>query len=128
MLRRLNINTALLICFAFVFRLLFVNISTIAAQSSPPHKSAVKSYASIVIKRAKHFDVATTLLSAQYACTEFCEEEDDAEKIKHARFSKYLDWLVVHPIKNIFKTIYGAYQSYCYCQTHRYLKLQVFRI
>lgn len=128
MLRRLNINTALLICFAFVFRLLFVNISSLVAQSSHPQKSAVKSYTSIVIKRAKHFDVATTVLCAQYNSTEFCEEEDDDEKIKNPRLVKYIDWLIIHPVKNIFKSIFGVYQSYCYCQSHRYLRLQVFRI
>jgi len=81
MFTHLKINTALLICTAFVFRLLFVNIGIIPSLNTPQSNSVIKShFATIIKKRKKQFDALNNFKSSSSLIVEICEENANEGK------------------------------------------------
>jgi hypothetical protein len=82
MLRYIKINTALVICLAFVVRLLFLNLGVFSSTFNADQLRAKHSYTLKKRKINTEFkDIATT---NAYSPMEFCEEannEDDDQKI-----------------------------------------------
>ncbi|MGZ3900320.1 MAG: hypothetical protein ACXVNM_02180 [Bacteroidia bacterium] len=80
----LKLNTAILICTAFLFRLLFVNINIISSLNTRHNGNSVKSHFSSILKRRKPVDVQNNSSSREYSAIEICEEnpnnEDDLSK------------------------------------------------
>lgn len=75
MFATLKINTALLICSAFVFRLLFLNISSISSVNTRQNTAFASKYFSSVQKRRKSIDVINHSNANQCSLNEICEED-----------------------------------------------------
>lgn len=128
MLGRLKINTATLICLAFIFRLLFINIS-IGASLNPSH---IKRQFSIVTKkRIRNIDPVNNSVGIGYSPLEILEEDsndDDEFKLNpslifHVFYSK-----IECKIKNTLKKITPFNKYFSYKSSYRYIEYQVFRI
>lgn len=80
----LKINTVVLICFAFVFRVLFMNISMFASSGTSLTKSHTAKHSSGTHKRRRLAESAVQPDIKDYAVMEVCEEgsgdEDDLVK------------------------------------------------
>lgn len=132
MLGRLKINTATLICLAFIFRLLFVNIGFIASSNTNQNNNIIKRHFSTVIKkRRKSVDPINNSVSLGYSPLEILEEDsnnDDQFKLNpffliHVFYSK-----VECKIKNALKKITPFNKYFSYKSSYRYIEYQVFRI
>ena len=75
MFTRLKINTATLICTAFVFRLLFANIGIISSSNIRQNNGIINNYFSSVMKRKKNTNIASTQCSYENSAIEICEED-----------------------------------------------------
>jgi hypothetical protein len=130
MSRKLIINTAILICSAFIFRLLFIHIGIIS--SSDNHtKGIIKAHFSTILKRKKNAEASNYSANhREYALVEVFEEDSDENKFKPKAnlLGPILYSLVADEIKSNFNKKEASYKSFSYTSTHRYLSLQVFRI
>ncbi len=71
----LKINTALLICTAFVFRLLFVNIGLLpSSNNSQVNHEVTKHFSTIQKKRKRHTESTVQSTVIDYSSEEFFEE------------------------------------------------------
>src|SRR3954469_5808226 len=77
MLGLIKINTALLLCTVFIFRILFVNIGIISSQNTKQNNSSVKTHFSTVIKKRKNFEATNNSGNCDYSLVEICEEDVD---------------------------------------------------
>jgi hypothetical protein len=130
MLIKLKINTATLICFAFIFRLLFVNIGVISASNA--NNSIIKRhFSSVIKKRRKNIDPINNSKNPGYLSVEILEEDsndDDQFKLTpsiliHIFYSK-----IESKIKNTLKKITPFNKYFSYKSSYRYIEYQVFRI
>lgn len=129
MIKALKINTAMLICFAFVFRLLFANISTAVAQSPTQQISNAKLVCNAHVKSLTGIEKTNNVLNNQNANVEFCEEETDDDEKQKAFLLTQLDChLLLSSFNSAHQSTYNCYQSFCYSCSCRYLTLQVFRL
>lgn len=128
MLRKMNIHTALLIGFAFVFRLFFLNGSALMAQSTKV-PNVPKCNFPLAISTVKHFDVNHGLLKVQNISDEYCEEEADGdEKLKSIFYTQLFYSSQIVSVRKIENKSTPFNPSVCIIIPHRYLALQVFRI
>ena len=132
MLRILNINTASLLCTAFVFRLLFVNISLVSSLNTNHNNSTIKRhFSSVIKKRRKQFDLATTFKSNGYSTSEILEEVTDNEELFRLNAFPILFLFyskIEIKIKDVLKRITPFNQHFAFNSSHRYLEYRVFRI
>ena len=77
--RVFKINTTFFIFFAFIFRLLFVNISLATPDTSYNHKLSAKQFSNLLKKRRRSAEVATSSVSKDFSVVEVCEEDLDSE-------------------------------------------------
>lgn len=132
MLRILNINTAFLICTAFVFRLLFVNLGLVSSLNTNQNNSTIKRHFSTVIKkRRKQFDPVTTCKSNGCSAVEILEEDTDDEDF--FRLNTFPLLFIFYSkielkIKDILKRITPFNKRFAFNPSSRHLEYQVFRI
>ena len=131
MLRRNHVYAALLICLAFVFRLLFLNLGILTSSNIMQGNDFVKSNYSKTMKRRKNFDIVTHDKKGGFSVVEICEEENKNEfKIKR-KFS-----LLVKQLCTEFSDqLNGRHKKIRYFDffdvdilNNRYLVFQSFRI
>ncbi len=81
MFTHLKINTAIAICTAFVFRLLFVNIGFLPLQNnSQVNNEVIKHFSTVLKKRKRHVESTVRSNAIDYSTLEFCEEGLDNEE------------------------------------------------
>jgi hypothetical protein len=73
----LKIKTALLVCTAFVFRLLFVNIGIIPTFNTPLNNTFINSHFSTIMKRRKNVDPLNNSGVREYSQIEICEQNSN---------------------------------------------------
>lgn len=73
-----KINTALIICLAFIFRLLFVNLPLLPNVNGASHKGG--KHSSVMKKRRRSPEIAVRSNTKDYAVIEVCEENQDNEE------------------------------------------------
>jgi hypothetical protein len=131
MSRRFKINTAILICSAFIFRLLVVNISVISSLSTWQNNVFIKNHYSTIIKRRRNFERVNNSKNSECLVPEICEVDPNNEtkfKSKPFLLTQILYSLVANDIMNELKKIIPFYKHFSYFSSHRYLAFQVFRI
>lgn len=132
MLGVLKINTTFLICSAFIFRLLFVNIGLVTSINTSHNNSSVKKYFSTILKKRKSFDPIYNSVSFGYSSAEILEEslDDDDEQFKLSPFNLLLVFnsKVETKIQNVLKKITSFNKRFSFSSSERYIEYQVFRI
>jgi hypothetical protein len=76
--RVFKINTTFFIFVAFIFRLLFVNISLATPDTSYSHKLSAKQFSNL-LKRRRSPDVGAQSSAKDFSVVEVCEEDLDSE-------------------------------------------------
>ena len=132
MFKAIKINTAVLICTAFIFRLLFVNIGLISTLNNNQHNGNIKRhFASIIKKRRKQFDPITSCKNFGYSTVEALEEDSNDEELFKSNFLPLL-FLFYSKIENeinaILKKITSFNKHFSYSSSYRYVEYRVFRI
>lgn len=131
MFGRLKINTATLICTAFVFRLLFVNIGLLSSFNSQQHSGIIKSHFSATVKKRRNIEAANGFGTTNYAAIEICEEEsDDNIQLKSFLFApvQQLYFLVANTVQNVLRKTGLIQRPPSYIESQRCIAFQVFRI
>jgi hypothetical protein len=132
MLGRLKINTAVLICSAFIFRLLFVNIGLVSSLNTRQNNSTIKHLFSTVIKkRRKQFDPITNTKNSGYSTVEILEEDsNDEELFKLNSFPLLFIFYskIENKIKDTLKKITPFNKHFSFNSSNRHVEYQVFRI
>jgi len=131
MLGSLKINTAILICSAFLFRLLFVNIGFISSLTTPQNKSFIKSQFSSSQKRRKNADILSNSNVKVYSIIEICEENSNDEE----NFSKANPFIFIQFLYSFFANKIASSKSNalfdflnCNLSPRKYLTISVLRI
>lgn len=132
MLRGIKINTAILICAAFVFRLLFVNVGLASSLNTNQNKSNIKRHFSTIIKkRRKQFDPITNSKNNGYSSVEILEEDSNNEELFKLNPFPLLFLLcskVEHKIKDVLKRITPFNKRFSFNSSDRLIEYRVFRI
>lgn len=79
MLGSLKIKTALLICTAFAFRLLFVNIGIISSLNTHLNSTFINTHFSTIMKRRRNVDPLNNSGVREYSQIEICEENSNSK-------------------------------------------------
>ncbi|MGZ3884821.1 MAG: hypothetical protein ACXVPQ_09855 [Bacteroidia bacterium] len=130
MLKNLKINTALFLCTAFVFRILFVNLGIISSLSTQQNGSTVKNQLASVMKRKQHTEASNPTRSCEYSVVEIYEEDaDDDNQVKSNPFvlTQVLYSSVAGETGSNLKKITPA-RAYCSDTSSYRCLIQVFRI
>jgi hypothetical protein len=132
MLGRLKINTAALICLAFIFRLLFVNVGVISSLKTNQNNNIIKRHFSTVIKkRSKNVDPINNSTSSGYSPFGILEEDndnDDQFKLNPFTLIHFFYSRIECKIKNTLKKITPFNKYFSYKSSYRYIEYQVFKI
>lgn len=132
MLGRIKINTAVLICTAFIFRLLFTNIGFAASLNTNQNSNTVKRHFSTVIKkRRKQFDPITTSKTTGYSAVEIIEEDSNDEEIFKLNAFPLLSLFyseIECKIKDTLKKINPFNKHFSFNSSNRHIEYRVFRI
>jgi len=131
MLRGLKINTALVICAAFFFRLLFVNIGIVSSLNTHQNKGVVKAHFSSLMKKRRTVEAPNSSGNYEYSAIEICEEgadENNFSKSNPFLFTQVLYSPVAGKISNTLQKVKIFQGLFSYSPLPRYLKLEVFRI
>lgn len=127
MLRRLKINTAMLICFAFVFRLLTINIGILTSSDGLQKNHSVKNHFTNVLKRRNIPSGGTG--NSDTPVVEICEEDADSEDLFKTNPQSLMQvlYFIFDKSVNSGHKIFSKF-SKDFSLSHRYLMYQVFRI
>jgi hypothetical protein len=80
MFARPTIHTAFLICCAFIFKILFVNVSLITSlKNSNTNRLASSHFSSVLKKRRRSVEDAPRVQADLYSFAEYCEEDRDGD-------------------------------------------------
>ena len=130
MLRTPRIHIAMLICAAFIFRILFINIGPLTSLNTIQHKHFLKSHRSTSLKkRRRYFDTAVNLKKTSNSIVEICKAEDNQKQAVTS--TSFLTRLFSVSVTGLLKSkpFLSALNYFpSYHTRHRYLALQVFRI
>jgi hypothetical protein len=132
MIKEIKLNTALLVCVVFIFRIVFVNINTLSATNTHHSKGSAKSQVSTKIKRRRGVDITVPSKSFEYLTTEMTCEENANTNAKPKSNPAVLFTQVLAPsgVNNTQNKPVSVthYRHPVYTQSHLYLTLEVFRI
>lgn len=125
----LKINTALLICLAFIFRLIFVSAGNISSLHSQNSNSNKKQF-SFAFKKRRNIDPFDNSATPKYSAVEISEEDSDDEA-QHKLATPLLiqfNALVIGNAKCQIRAISPFNKHYTYNSAQRHLEFRVFRI
>lgn len=132
MRKSLKINTSILFCTVFIFRVLFANAGIISSLHAGQSIHGSKIHSSAVMKRRCHFEPVDHSGSCKYSTVEICEEtsDDHAKLFKSGPsfFIKALYSFVAGILNDKVQKIPPFHRYLSYVSSPRYLALQVFRI
>ena len=128
----IKIQFATFVAFAFIFRLLFVNVGlTTYFTSTHNHKLVKSHFSSNIKKRRKQADTSVQEPSVKYSVVDVYEEEIDLEQ----EFEKANTPAVLAIFYSLFSDIVSSIKrvipfDYIKCELHpkRYLSLSVLRL
>jgi hypothetical protein len=128
---RFVINTTFIICLAFIFRLLFVNITFFSSINSAQAGKFVKSEFSSNHKKINHSgDPVVSVDLNMYSDLEVCDEDSDTENLTKANTPAVLS--LFHSFFNPFTSFLKSASSFdlikCSLYPKRYLALSILRI
>lgn len=132
MLPSTKINTAVIICAAFIFRLLFVNIGLVSSLNTSQNNSTIKRHFSTVIKkRRKNFDPITNSKNFGYSVVEILEEDSNDEE--QFKLNPFLILFIFYSkieskIQNVLKKITPFNKHFSFNSSNRHVEYRVFRI
>lgn len=129
MLRKLKINTALIICVAFLFRLFTLNAGFISALDDQQNIHAKGYYALITKKEIIHVEPVTDS-KVSYSDLEFSEEDSDENEFK-IYTSLLLESFyapIQHSVIKQIAVITPSNKHYISSSSQRHLEFGVFRI
>ncbi len=121
-----KINTAFVLCGAFMFQLVFFNVFT--QISVTPEHALLSLKSNFLSQKAQktQFEVAVNLEAVEYSLAETCEEEDShasgGQTAIHILYSP-----LVHRSSTKLTSILPSDQYYSHFSSCRYLSLQVLR-
>ena len=131
MLGSLKITTAILICSTFIFKLLFINISSIPFFCDQQKSESIKTNFSIKTERNKTPEVTSDLKDCGYSITEDCEEDsndDDQLKLNSFFLVQILYSLSADNVEYNLKKVSSLCACFSYASSYKYLAFQSFRI
>jgi len=126
----MKVNTALLICAVFMFRIVFFNIFSVPSFSARKTSGNLKSHFSAAMKRRVNFETADNLKRSEYSFAEVREKEgtNDSQSAASPFFLiQVLYSFVASEMTSKRKGVVSFYNYLSYTSSHRYLVLQVFR-
>jgi hypothetical protein len=129
MLKGLKINTAVLVCTAFIFKLLFFNMNAFAGINSLHATIASKHYTPKLKKRNESVEVQTTDSQEaviQQAYDEGLEIEDDSVTLKTPPFATLCSFLKALPDSPKLNIPFDFIK--CNLYPKKYLALSVLRV
>lgn len=130
MLSGLKINSALLLCTAFIFRLLFVNAGVISSLHTQYSKYANARFAN-TIKRHAPCEASANLKGDERSLLEICEtdaDDDDKFKVRPSVLSTLVYLLVTKNLSYSVQKVIPSGDLVSGSLPQRYLLFQVFRI
>ena len=132
MLRKIKINTAALVCIAFIFRLLFVNIGLVSSFNTHLCNKTIKHHASALITKTEtQVEPVSDSINFGFPSAAIAEEgSDDDEQFKLSTFSlSHVFYCQIQSkIENTLKKISSFNKHFAYNSSQRYLEYQVFRV
>ena len=131
MLAHFKINSALIICLAFIFRVLFVNVGVISSLTSLQTKAFTKPNLSLNTKRQLIAETPANSVTAENSPMEACEEDSNEENevksnsffLIQVLFSFALNTVDPQLTKTTDFSQYASYTS-----SDKLLAFQIFRI
>jgi hypothetical protein len=131
MVKILRTNTALLLCTAFILKMLLLNVGFAASANTRPYIAPVKSHLTATMQRRRHFEPSADTKTCAYPVVEICEENDNEEdnhfKPNPLSFLRVFYSFFTDKVKNGF-TGPSFSKDFSYTSLDRYLLLQVVRI
>lgn len=126
----MKLNTALLVCVVFIFKIVFVNINTLSAANTHQSKGFAKSQVNTKMKRRRGAEIALPSKSFEYLATEMACEENAGTKPKSNPASLFTQVGTASGISNTQNKLSSVthYNHPVYAHSHRYLTLEVFRL
>lgn len=131
MLGGLKIKTALIICSAFIFRILFVNIGIISSLNTIQNAGIIKSHFSSIIKKRKQVDAKNSNGNSAYVVAEICEEDSNEEKEIKSNpllLIQILYSFIASKIETSLKNTLPLSDHFAFFSSKKHLVLQVIRI
>lgn len=122
-----KINTALLICFAFIFRLLFINIGVTSSLNTKQTNLSAKKQ----VLSNTHFEPLNSSSDLMYSTLDMLEEDSSDEN--QFKLNPFVLVYVLYfnekaKIENTFKNFTSSNWHFAYNASYRYLEYRVFRI
>lgn len=130
MLRKLKINTALIICVAFLFRLFTLSAGFISSLDDQQNTHLKGYYAFITKKEITHIEPVTNSQTS-YSDLEFSEEDSDDENEFKLHTSFILELFsapIQHSVIKQIAVITPSNKHYLCSSSQRHLEFGVFRI
>jgi hypothetical protein len=127
----LKINTAFLLCTAFIFRILFVNIGIISSLNTRQNNNFINTCFSTAMKRKKHFEAINNSESYGYSAAEICEEDSDDDNLFKSNpffLIQVLYSTIAGKIKNTLEKISFYKYFSCASSKNKHAELRVLRI
>ncbi|MFL5752774.1 MAG: hypothetical protein ACJ76F_05160 [Bacteroidia bacterium] len=130
MFRSIKISTALLICATFMFRLLFVNVGIVSANTRQ-NNAFMKAQFSSLMKRRKSDNTLNTSSAREYSVIEICEEdfndEDKLSKTNPLILVGVLNSFLINKVASLKSNILFDFLN-CKYPSRKYLAISVLRI
>ena len=112
-----------------MFRLLFVNMSVLAADLTPQHLHFLKTHHSTLLKRGKRFEALHATQIGVCALPDvFAENENAGSRLKLAPFMGVLLIVLVSTYRSVKEHLTALVKPFLYPPTPPYLTYQVIRI
>ncbi len=123
-----KINIALFICFAFIFRLLFVNIGVTSSLNVKQNQN--NAFVKKQVSSTTNFEPLNNSSDLMYSSLDMLEEDSsDENQFKLSAFVlSYVFYFNEHKIENVFKKLTSFNRYFSYNASYRYLEYRVFRI
>jgi hypothetical protein len=131
MLTSLKINSALFICSAFIFRLLFVNVGAISSLNTKHTGKPAKSQVTNTLKRRKPCEASGKTENGGRPMLEICEsdsDDNDKFKVKPSLLITLFYFFVTNKVSYSIQKIIPSGEFLSDALPQRYLLFQVFRI
>ena len=131
MLTHFKINSALIICLAFIFRVLFVNVGVISALTASQTKTFTKHQFSSGTKKRMIVETQSNSITSENSPMEVCEEDSNEENGAKS-YSFFLIQVLFSFASNNLDTQLTKIPDFSkyapYTSSDRLLAFQVFRI
>jgi tyrosine-protein phosphatase YwqE len=131
MLASIKINTSILICFTFVFRLLFVNAGIVSSHHAQGNFSNKSNSATTAMKRNMHSASYNSAKSEECPLLEICEDDsndNDKFKSKITFITRAFYLLVTNKTIDVVQKTIPTDKLLSNTLFNRYIAFQVFRI